>query len=293
MREADRGAGPTRAPRRARGRSRGRPRDPRRRRDDGRGARGGGRRPRRRDARPRAGGDDRSARPLLLRGRGPAPGGRAGARRDPGVRAPRPRARRPVARGPRPGRSASAADRSADGRPRGRDRPLRIGGRAGSDRGRPDPRAGTAGGARRAQRRGQDHRHESPPSLSRPRRGHASRSPAATPATTGRRTSAATVRPRRPGRAPVRLHHPREPPAGAPGRDRRRSSAMCSTACGWASGSRRSPPAWTRSVGEEGTELSGGQRQRLVLARALLADAPSSSWTSPRRISTRRPPRRS
>ena len=47
------------------------------------------------------------------------------------------------------------------------------------------------------------------------------------------------------------------------------------------SGGRRSwtgcwacPRVWDTLVGEEGRELSGGQRQRLVLARALLADAP-------------------
>lgn len=39
----------------------------------------------------------------------------------------------------------------------------------------------------------------------------------------------------------------------------------------WVSGLR---DGWDTLVGEQGRELSGGQRQRLVLARALLVDAP-------------------
>ena len=42
----------------------------------------------------------------------------------------------------------------------------------------------------------------------------------------------------------------------------------------WPTGSSRSRTASTRTSGRRASQLSGGQRQRLVIARALLADAP-------------------
>ena len=53
-----------------------------------------------------------------------------------------------------------------------------------------------------------------------------------------------------------------------------RSSARRSAGHAWPIGRPRSPTGWRRSSERRAMELSGGQRQRLVLARALLADAP-------------------
>ena len=56
-----------------------------------------------------------------------------------------------------------------------------------------------------------------------------------------------------------------------------RPTTSSSTRCGVRgspTGSSRFPEGLDTLVGEEGGRLSGGQRQRLVVARALLADAP-------------------
>lgn len=41
------------------------------------------------------------------------------------------------------------------------------------------------------------------------------------------------------------------------------------------------PNGYDTVVGEGGGSLSGGEKQRISIARAILKDAPSSSWTRP------------
>ena len=68
--------------------------------------------------------------------------------------------------------------------------------------------------------------------------------------------------------------HPRERPPRAPGRDATTRSSDALRRARILDWVRGLPDGSDTLVGEEGRELSGGQRQRLVLARALLADAP-------------------
>ena len=100
-----------------------------------------------------------------------------------------------------------------------------------------------------------------------------SRSTAATCASTAQEDVRGTFARRRPGRASLRLDHPREPAARAPRRVGRELTAVLARArlADWVA---TLPDGLDTLVGEEGMRLSGGQRQRLVLARALLADAP-------------------
>ena len=82
------------------------------------------------------------------------------------------------------------------------------------------------------------------------------------------------VRARGPGRARVRLDDPREPPARPAAGDRRRAATRRWRQAHLADWVASLPDGLDTLVGEDGRRLSGGQRQRLVLARALLADAP-------------------
>ena len=68
--------------------------------------------------------------------------------------------------------------------------------------------------------------------------------------------------------------HPREPAARAAGRDRRGATPTRLRRARLDEWVDSLPDGLDTLVGEEGSQLSGGQRQRLVVARALLADAP-------------------
>ena len=79
---------------------------------------------------------------------------------------------------------------------------------------------------------------------------------------------------RRPGLAPVLdARSARTSASRGPARATTRSRPRCARARIW-EWVAALPDGLDTLVGEEGRELSGGQRQRLVVARALLADAP-------------------
>ncbi len=156
---------------------------------------------------------------------------------------------------------------------RGRARPLRPRAGAGARRLLAAPGAGAPGGPARPERRRQEHRRQPAPALPRPRgRPRHARRPRRSRVPPARRP-----RGRRrggPGRPPVLDQHPRQPAPRAPG------GVAAGAGGGAAPGAPRrlarhaAATASTPRVGERGGELSGGQRQRLVVARALLADAP-------------------
>ena len=145
--------------------------------------------------------------------------------------------------------------------------------RARARRRRPPPRARPSGRARRAERRRQDDGRRTCSSASSTPRPAASRSAGATCASTARRTSAARSPSRARTRTSSRRRSARTSASGAPTRPMTRSRTRSGGRGSW-TGCVRFPHGWDTLVGEEGRELSGGQRQRLVVARALLADAP-------------------
>ena len=97
------------------------------------------------------------------------------------------------------------------------------------------------------------------------------------------------VRARGPGRARLRLVDPRECLPRRPGRtdDEIGEALRRARLDDWVDSL---PRGLDTLVGEEGRELSGGQRQRLVLARALLADAPVLVLDEPTAHLDPRPP---
>ena len=215
----------------------------------------------------------RAARARVVRGGRAAPRRRARALGDSRRRPPRARADRPRAGGPRPGAPlpppATAADVALEGvtaRYAPDDEPALRGVDL-------DARAGTPRRARRPERRGQDHRHEPAPAL--PRSGAGTRD--------DRRPRPARVPP---GGRPARRS--RSPARTRTSSTRRSARTCCSpgrtrptTSCGARSpgadrrlGRRAARRDSTRWSARKGRGSRAASASALVLARALLADAP-------------------